>query len=495
MGSGWSHIETAKARLAEERGTIFKEAPFSVALCYPSPYPVAMSSLGFQTIYREICAHSECAAERSFLPDDLSQWGPGAPPLFCYETLRPVAEHRAVAFSIAYELELPGIFQVLRLSGIPVLASERDESQPLVFAGGPLTFSNPQTLEPFMDLVQVGEGEETTHVVLDALKNASSKQEALDALAGKPGIHVCNRGLPWPGVAKAPEDRLPAFSQIVTPNTELRNMFLVEAERGCSRVCDYCVMRRTTNGGMRLVPMERVLERIPADASKVGLVGAAVTDHPQIAGILRTLTDQGRAIGISSLRACRITAEIAGLLAKGGYRTLTIAADGASQRIRDQVHRNTTEEHLIRAVTNARAAGLKNVKLYEMVGLPGETDEDIDELGRFSSELSKILPLALGIAPFVSKHNTPLDGMPFEDMNVVEARLKRLKKAVKGRVEIRSTSARWAWVEFMLAQGGPEAGLAAMDAWLDGGSFAAWKKAFLRHCPDLAARRSRSLLH
>ena len=495
MGSGWSHIETAKARLADEQGTIFKDAPFSVALCYPSPYPVAMSSLGFQTIYREICAHPECVAERAFLPDDLSQWGPGAPPLFCYESLRPVAEHRAVAFSIAYELEIPGIFDVLKLSGIPLLASERNESHPLIFAGGPLTFSNPQTLEPFMDLVQVGEGEEAMHVILEALRSASSKREALDALAGQPSIHVCNRGLPWPAVAKAPVDRLPAYSQIVTPNTELRSMFLVEAERGCSRVCDYCVMRRTTNGGMRLVPMERVLERIPENAAKVGLVGAAVTDHPEIADILRALTDQGRSIGISSLRACRITPEIASLLAKGGYRTLTIAADGASQRIRNMVHRNTTEEHLIRAVTNARAAGLKNVKLYEMVGLPGETDEDIDELGRFSSELSRILPLALGIAPFVSKHNTPLDGMPFEDMNVVEARLKRLKKAVKGRVEIRSTSAKWAWVEFMLAQGGPEAGLAAMDAWQSGGGFSAWKKAFERRCPGHSPSGPRSSFH
>lgn len=480
MGSGWSHIEAARARLADETGTIRKEAPLSVALCYPSPYPVAMSSLGYQTIYREICEHPECVAERAFLPDDLSQWGQGAPQLFTYESLRPVAEHQAVAFSIAYELEITGIFDVLKLSGIPILAKDRTEAHPIVFAGGPLTFSNPRTLEPFVDLVQVGEGEESIHVILEALRNCASKREALDALEGKPGIHVCNRGLEWPPVAKAPVERLPAYSQIVTPNTELRGMFLVEAERGCSRVCDYCVMRRTTNGGMRVVPKERVLERVPDGVQKVGLVGAAVTDHPQIADILRALTDAGKSIGISSLRACRISPEIASLLAKGGYRTLTIAADGASQRIRDMVHRNTTEEHLIRAATNAREAGLKGVKLYEMVGLPGETDQDIDELGRFSSELSKILPLALGIAPFVSKHNTPLDGMPFEDMGVIEARLKRLKKAVKGRVEIRSTSAKWAWVEYRLAQGGPEAGLAALEAWQNGGGFAAWKKAFQR---------------
>ena len=475
MGSGWSQTETARARLADETGTIYREAPLSVALCYPSPYSVAMSSLGFQTIYREICAHAGCTAERAFLPDDVGDFHG---PLFTYESLRPVNEHAAVAFSIAYELEIPGIFDVLRLSGIPILSSERGPSSPIVMAGGPLTFSNPETLEPFMDLVMVGEGEETIHTVLDALQNAPDKQSALDALAGKAGIHVCGRGLPWPKVVKADTRLLPAWSQIVTPNTELRSMFLVEAERGCSRVCDYCVMRHTTNGGMRIVPKERVLERIPEGTERVGLVGAAVTDHPQIAEILRALTDRGASIGISSLRACRISPEIARLLAKGGYKTLTIASDGASQRLRNLVHRNTTEEHLIRAAQNAREAGIRSVKLYEIVGLPGETDEDIDELGRFSGELSKILPLALGIAPFVSKKNTPLDKQPFEDIAVVEARLKRLRRAVKGRVEIRSTSAKWAWIEYKLAQGSAAAGLAALDAWRAGGGFSAWKRAF-----------------
>ncbi|MDR0965152.1 MAG: B12-binding domain-containing radical SAM protein [Myxococcales bacterium] len=480
-GLGWGHIEQARARLSEERGTIFQEAPLSVALCYPSPYAVAMSSLGFQTIYREICRHPGAVAERAFLPDDVSRWPAGSAPLFTYESLRPVAEHSLVAFSIAYELELTGLFEVLRLSGLPLLVHERDARHPLVVAGGPLTFSNPSTLEPFVDVVLLGEAEETIHVLLDAVANAGSdKRATLDALVGQPGIYVTNRGLPWPGVAKASTERLPAFSQIVTPNTELRSMFLIEAERGCSRVCAYCVMRGTTNGGMRPVPIERILDKIPGDATRVGLVGAAVTDHPQIEALLRHIVDSGRSLGISSLRACRITAPIAALLAKGGYRTLTIAADGSSQRLRDEVRRHTTEEHLIRAVENARGAGLTRVKLYEMIGLPSETDADIDELGRLATELSRLLPLSLGIAPFVAKRNTPLDGQPFEKTSILEARLKRLRRAVKGRVEIRSTSTRWAWVEYKLAQGSAEAGLATMEAWRAGGDFAAFKRAFER---------------
>lgn len=480
MATGFHHVEAVRARLADERGTIFQEAPLSVALCYPSPYPVAMSSLGFQAIYREICRHPGAVAERAFLPDDLSRW-PAGTPLFTYESLRPVAEHRAVAFSIAYELEITGLFEVLRLSGLPLLASERGDRHPLVVAGGPLTFSNPRPLEPFVDAVLMGEGEETIHALLDAVAGAGDRRAALDALAGQRGIFVTNRGLDWPAVAKAPDDRLPAHSQIVTPNTELRSMFLIEAERGCSRICNYCVMRRTTNGGMRPVPIERIAEKIPDDVSRVGLVGAAVTDHPQIEALLRSVVDSGRAIGISSLRACRITEPIARLLARGGYRTLTIAADGSSQRLRDAVQRNTTEEHLFRAARHARAAGLTRVKLYEMIGLPGETEADIDELGRLSTELSKVLPLSLGIAPFVAKRNTPLDGQPFAAMPILEARLRQLRRAVRGRVELRPTSARWAYVEYKLAQGGAEAGHAALDAWRQGGSFAAFKRAFEAH--------------
>ena len=477
MAAGWDHVEEARARLADERGTIFQEAPLGVALCYPSPYAVAMSSLGFQTIYREICRHPGAVAERAFLPDDPARW-PRGKPLFTYESLRPVSEHRVVAFSIAYELEITGLFEVLGLSGLPILASERSPRHPIVVAGGPLTFSNPRTLEPFVDVVLMGEGEETIHALLERVAASDSKEAALDALCGLNGIHVTGRGLDWPAVAKAPDDRLPAHSQIVTPNTELRSMFLVEAERGCSRVCHYCVMRRTTNGGMRPVPVERVLDKIPPEARRVGLVGAAVTDHPQIEELLRRVVDSGRTLGISSLRACRISQPIADLLARGGYRTLTIAADGSSQRLRDSVQRNTSEEHLLRAARHAREAGLTRVKLYEMIGLPGESEADIDELGRLTTELSKVLPLSLGIAPFVAKRNTPLDGAPFEAMPVLEARLKRLRRAVKGRVDIRSTSTRWAWVEYKLAQGGAAAGLAAFDAWKDGGDFAAWKRAF-----------------
>jgi radical SAM superfamily enzyme YgiQ (UPF0313 family) len=267
-------------------------------------------------------------------------------------------------------------------------------------------------------------------------------------------------------------------------------MFLIEPERGCSRGCHYCVMRRTTNGGMRTVPPERILSLIPEHAKRVGLVGAAVTDHPRIVELLRTLVDSGREVGVSSLRADRLTQELVDELRRGGATNLTVAADGASQRMRDLVDRKHSEEQIIRAANFAKTAGMKQLKVYNVVGLPLEEDADIDELARFTTELSKILPVALGVAPFVAKRNTPLDGAPFAGIREVENRLERLRRGLKGRAEVRPTSARWAWVEYMLAQCGPEAGLATMDAWKAGGGFAAFKRAFQeRDCQPYLARR------
>jgi radical SAM superfamily enzyme YgiQ (UPF0313 family) len=487
---GWRQIEAIQERLSAESGTIYKEAPVRVALCYPSPYRVGMSSLGFQTIYREINLRPNGVAERAFLPDDVAEWRESRLPLVTYEQQRPVAEFPVVAFSVAYELEIVGLFEMLELAGLPIRASERDASHPIVVAGGPLTFSNPLTLAPFVDVIVLGEAEERVHELLDLLEGARDRDAFLESVSGRHGFYVPTRDAALGGVSKADDARLPARSQIVTPNTELRSMFLVEPERGCSRGCTYCVMRRTTNGGMRTVPPERVLELIPADAPRVGLVGAAVTDHPRLSELVRTIVDGGKEIGISSLRADRLDDELVGLLKRGGARTLTTAADGASERLRKAIDRKTSEQALVRAAELVRDHKLERLKLYMIVGLPGETEEDVDEMIRFGKELSRITPLSYGVSPFVAKRNTPMDGAPFEPIASVERKLERMRRGLRGKAEIRPTSARWAWVEYMLAQCGEEAGLAALDAWRAGGKFADWKRAFKAHgaTPRLVAR-------
>jgi radical SAM superfamily enzyme YgiQ (UPF0313 family) len=490
MDEKYELTRRARERLAAEDGTLWRQASHRVALGYPSPYHVAMSSLGYQTIYRELNGRPTSAAERAMLPDDVGAHRRSRTPLFTLETQTPLSQFPIVAFSVAYELEISGVLEMLDLAGIPILADERQSGEwPLIVAGGPLTFSNPDPLEPFVDVLVQGEADESIHALMDACAEMD-RGSLLAQLARTPGFLVPGRGGVRGFVAKSSNARLPAYSQILTPHTELRSMFLIEPERGCSRGCHYCVMRRTTNGGMRTVPIETVLSLIPLNARRVGLVGAAVTDHPRIVPMLRAIVDSGREVGVSSLRADRLTQELVKTLRDGGARHLTVASDGASQRMRDLVDRKHSEEEILRAARFAKAAGLERLKVYNMVGLPYEEDADIDELIRFTVDLSGILPVALGVAPFVAKRNTPMDGAPFSGVKVIERRLERLRAGLRGKAEVRPTSARWAWVEYMLAQSGPEAGLAAMDAWRAGGNFAAWKRAFEERgvTPYLAGR-------
>lgn len=477
-----------RERLAKERGRIDKRAPFTIALSYPSPYGAAMSSLGYQQIYRLIQGAPSVACERTFLADDVRD-RKRAPK--SYESGRVLSDFPVIAFSVAYELELAGVVEMLESSGIPSLREARDASFPLVIAGGPLSFSNPLPLAAFVDAIIVGEAEDLIEPVLAALEGACDKAQALSRLAAIPHVFVPEaHGALLPVVAKCRDDQLPAHSTIITPDTELSGMFLIETERGCSRACSYCVMRRSTNGGMRIVKKERLLELIPEDARKVGLVGAAVSDHPKIVEIVQELAARGADVGLSSLRPDRLSTAFVGALAQAGYRTLTTAMDGPSERLREALERRARVKHLVRAAELAREHGMKRLKLYLMLGLPGETDEDVAECVSFVSELAKVVPIALGIAPFCAKRNTPLDGAPFAGIDVVDHRLALLRQGLRGRAEVRATSARWAWVEYVLAQGGVNEGRAVREAVLAGGGFVQYKRAFEQALSSRPGRRT-----
>jgi radical SAM superfamily enzyme YgiQ (UPF0313 family) len=477
-----SFRELRQERLSDEKGTLFPQADLGVALCYPSPYHVGMSSLGFQTMYRELNTLPGVAAERAFLPDDALASRQQREVLCTYESNRPVADFPIIAFSLAYELEIAGLVTCLDLAGIPALASVRSRRRdrwPLIVVGGPLTFSNPVPAGPLADVIVMGEGEDAIVPLVTLFRDSPDKETLLAAMDRLPGFYVpALRGEKPPAILAADPSHLPAYSQIITPNTELHDMFLIEAARGCSRTCGYCVMRGSTNGGMRKVEPEQILARVPPHARRVGLVGAAVTDHPRLPAILQSLIHSGRRVGVSSLRADRLTPELVALLAAGGHRTLTTAADGASQPIRDRIQRGTTEEHLLDAARLCAAHGLSALKLYVMLGLPGETMADVDDLVRLAHELAAIAPrLVMTVAPFVAKRNTPLDGSPFENIAVLDARLARLRAGLQGRAKLVGDSPKWAWIEYRLAQGGFAEGHAAVTAARTGGTFRAWRKA------------------
>jgi len=477
-----SFREIRASRLADEIGTLHKQADLAFALCYPSPYHVGMSSLGFQSIYRSLHALPGSTAERAFLPDDGTEMHRLSEDLCTYESGRPVGDFPVVAFSLASELELAGVVTCLDLAGIPALHAERTahaRTFPLVIVGGPLTFSNPVPVGPFADIIVMGEADELLPALVNRLGERPDRESLLDDLAHRPGFFIPSlHGETPPQVAIAGDSCLPACSQIVTPHTELGSMFLIEAERGCSRGCAYCVMRKSAGGGMRVVSPERLLSLIPSEARRVGLVGAAVTDHPALAEILRALVDGGREVGVSSLRADRLDDELVGLLARGGYRTLTTAADGSSQRLRDQIDRHTRVEDLLRAAHLSRDHGIALLKLYVLIGLPGETAADIDELARLALDLAALAPkLSLTVSPFVSKRNTPLDRQPLEDIASLDEKVDFLRRRLRGRVRLGGDAPKWAWVEHRLAQGGFAEGLAAAEAARAGGGFAAWKRA------------------
>ncbi len=490
MASTFDLKKQAQARLALERGTIYKEAPYQVALVYPSPYRIGMSSLGFQTIYRLLNDRPDTVCERSFLPDDLDAYQRTRTPLFTYETQRPVGGFDVIALSVAYETEVIGLIDTLDLIGLPRRAADRMEGRwPLLIIGGPLTFSNPLPVAPFADVIVMGEGEELIGVLLDWYRDAQDKERFLQDAALLPGVYVPSvHGEVLRPVAQVDDSMLPAYSPILTPDTELSDMHLVENARGCHRGCTFCVMRRTTNQGMRAVSPERVLATIPEHAKRVGLVGAATTDHPKLLEIVRPIVDSGRELGLSSLRADRLNDELMALLARGGARTLTIGSDGTSQRMRDFAQKGIKEKHLRHAAQLVQRHKLRLLKLYMVFAYPGETMDDLDEMIALVKELSSMCKVAIGLSPLVAKKNTPLDGVPFEDEKSINAKIKHVQKALaRDQVEIRSTSSRWSWIEYQLAQGGWAMADVAELAHKGGGSYRAWVNAMRDVSPDTAA--------
>ncbi len=478
-------------RLAAEHGTLGLRQPAPVCMVYPSPYRVGMSALGFQTLYR-ILNEDGPGAHRAFLPDAWEpaslQWPQPKEPVLSYEQQRPVSDYRVLAMSVAYELEITGVIRLLEGAGIPLYAKDRGPRDPILIAGGPVTTTNPSVLLPFVDILMFGEGEEQLPLAIDRILASRTRSTAIEEVAAMP--HTIRGELEpghfeaFPEQAKVDKSQLPAFSAITTPNTELADMFLVEPERGCSRQCTFCVMRGPSTGGMRLLDMETPLGLIPETAKRVGLVGAAVTDHPKLEELIDRVVATGRGVGVSSLRADRLTPDLVANLARGGYRQITVASDGISQRLRDDLQRRIKGESILRAADLVRNDPVvRGLKVYQMIGVPTETEADVDELIAFNTELSKRVRLTLTFSTFVAKRNTPLDGKAFVGVKEAEARLRKIRKGLAGRAQIRPQSPRWAHVEYLLAQRGAESGEASVQAVHAGGSYRAWIKAFERAEP------------
>jgi len=490
----WPLKKKAQALLAAEQGTVRKEwgGKIAVALVYPNAYAVGMSNLGFQTIYRHLNALPDVVCERVFLPDavDVAELQRTRTPLFSLESQRPLGDFHMVGFSVTYEGDYVNVLRLLDLAGIPARASDRRPADPLVLMGGVCAFSNPEPVAPFMDFVVVGEGEELVGELIAAYRERyRDRASFLDLLTAVPGVYVPGRYdaryaadgtladvVPAPGVPGVVVKRrlrdVDAFRTIAavkTGNAEYGHMALLEVGKGCGRGCRFCLEGQVYRPVRHrsVAALRDTIEQLAREGEKrIGLVGACVSDYPWIGELLKVVEDNGMELSISSLRADSLTEDLAASLARGGHRTLTIAPEAGTERLRRAIRKAITDAQILAACDLVRAQGIPNLKTYFMIGQPTETDEDvaaIPELARRMLERLRVLDpqgrpfgrLTLSISSFVPKPWTPFQWAPFAGAGALAGKLETIKRGVGGLATVRvlHENPREAALQALLARG------------------------------------------
>ncbi len=468
-----------------EQGHIHKKnwsaIPIKVALVFPNTYFLGMSNLGFQTIYREINSRADALCERVFLPDSPQQR------VESVESGRGLKEFDLVGFSVSFEPDYLNLLKILSHSGIPLIASERNASYPVIFAGGPAVTANPEPLGDFMDLFLMGEGEELIHEFLDHFSENNFVGPIHEsALQGIDGIYL-------PGTQNPTQRRTllnfashaPADTQIFTENTEFSNTYLIELLRGCPWQCRFCLAgylylpARSLNLDVAIRSIEKNLNH----TRKIGLVGATVTEYRHIdllCDYLLSLEDI--TVGVSSLRVNTTSEKIIRMLVHGRQRTMTIAPEAGSERLRRIINKDMSDEMILELAQKATHLGIRNLKFYFMVGIPYEVEEDYQDLVRLFQKIKARVKKGTGLAatfqPFVPKAHTPFQREGMASDKVLESRIAFLKKKLSPLgVEVRAGSIREAKLEGLLARGGREVGRLLLKALEHGDNFAAINRA------------------
>ncbi|MFC2011270.1 radical SAM protein [Chloroflexota bacterium] len=480
-------VTNAKQLLSRETGTIIKDwgGRFPIALIYPNSYYIGMSNLGIHAIYSLLNSYPEIVCERAFWEKEDS--AKQMPPL-SLESQRPLADFAVLAFSISYELDYFNVAHILKASGIPLYAADRDESHPLVIAGGPCITANPMPLAPFFNCVGIGEAESILPTMLPILSEGieGKRHEMLKTLASLPGVYVPQYydGTPVVRQWATNLDDFPVHSTILTPDTELGNLYLIEVERGCKWGCRFCLVSNAFSP-MRFRSVDKLIAQAEPGLQhrkRLGLVGPAVTDHPRFEELLSKLRQMGAELSISSLRINPLPTVALREMAKGGARTIALAPEAGSQRLRQVIKKGITEDNIMESMHKVAEQGINQLKLYFMIGLPSETDDDIEAIVDLTIRCKTILDkeqtgcrLTLSIAPFVPKAGTPFQWLPMEQLSTLKRRLYLLQnKLMPKGIKIKSESLAWSEVQGVLARG--DGKLAEVLASIEEASLSGWRQ-------------------
>jgi len=475
-------------RLAKEEGTIVKDwgGRLPVALIYPNSYYLGMSNLGIHAVYKLLNSHLRVVCERVFYEKE-DKRAPAA-----LESGRPLADFAVIAFSISYELDYFNVVNILKASGIPLHAADRDERHPLIIAGGPCITANPMPLAPFFDCLCIGEAEALLPAMIPVLLESILPGEEprnilLKTLATLPGIYVpaCPPENPVARQYADNIDELPTTSVILTTDTELGDLYLIEAERGCQRGCRFCLVN-TAFAPMRFRSVDNLLKQAREGLNqrrRIGLVGPAVTDHPRINELLAGLNQLRAEISISSLRIGSVSTDILDALTRGKAQSIAIAPEAGSQRLRDVINKGTSESDILEVADRIAGQRFNQLKLYFIIGLPTETDDDTEDIVKLTLAVKDRLDrkqsgarITLNVAPFVPKAGTPFQWLPMASQDTLNRRLAILRSTLplKG-IKLNEESPAWSQIQGVLARGDER--LAEALASMEEISLAGWRKA------------------
>ena len=434
---------------------------------FPNEYTVGITSLGYQIVWATLAVRSDIEVSRLFT--DIREQLPRHPEL--------------LGFSLSWELDYVNILNLLESLEIPIWASQRTDNHPIVFGGGPVFTANPEPFADFFDVILLGDGEHLIDSFIDGCKQVrtADRQTKLRHLAQIPGVYVpslyevtyldaaegiksiqpVDSGIPSVVEKQTYRGNTLSASTVVTEKAAWENIYMVEVVRSCPEMCRFCLASyltlpfRTASLEGSLIP---AIDRGLAVTNRLGLLGASVTQHPEFEALLDHLNHpkyDGVRLSLSSVRTNTVTVKLAEILTNRDSKSVTIAVESGSDRLRKIVNKKLTNDEIIQAAINAKAGGLKGIKLYGMAGIPGEEMEDLDETVAMMRAIRKAVPglrLTLGCSSFVPKSHTPFQW--FGVNKDAEKRLKFLDKELrKLGLEFRPESYNWSVIQGSLSRG------------------------------------------